>query len=381
MVGRANLENDPDLMKEGLLLLEQCSLFTAQNAVIPDMHYYLGGGYHAVYRATKDSKHIKKALDHLALGILVDKSPQDRLDAARLWFGAAKEADHLSFTDWGFALDVIVDSITQLAGLEATVAKRHKFLRKLPWEVLVIVTALIADGELEKALQSLERVRGLVWSQLSSLRTPLDELRLHNPAIADRLEFLSRTLENAGGRLFPLEERLSGTEGRRLANQEEEAEHSQLAEEHQGLVRMVQTTYPGFEHFLEPPCLTNWSERLPQTGLVALIIVSAFRCDAIVLDPGSGKACQIPLSNFSLSKAQQLQHRLRSLLKETRLIERAGTELVDKVEGRGFRRIQKMDQSQILPSVLRDLWTLVVRPIFEALKLPVSQCFEKALIQ
>ena len=56
----------------------------------------------------------------------------------------------------------------------------------------------MADGGLPKGLESLERVRGFVWNQLSSLRTPMDELRLCNPAIADRLEFLCRGLEIAG---------------------------------------------------------------------------------------------------------------------------------------------------------------------------------------
>jgi hypothetical protein len=272
-------------------------------------------------------------------------------------------------------LDTAIDSITQLAGLEATVAKRHQFLRRLPSWLPCIVSELIADGDLPKALESLERVRGFVWNQLSSLRTPMNDLRSRNPAIADRLEFLSRELEIAGRRVFSLEERLSGTDEENLANQEAEAAHCRMAEEYEELVHTVRTTIPGFKHFLRPPCLTDWSEHLPQTGLVVLIFMSTIGCNAIILGSGN-QPDQIPLPDFSWDKAEKLQSRLRSSLMENGLIRREPSE-----ESRVARPAAKKTRthSQIVSSILRELWMLVVKPILWQLEFPVSECFYMVL--
>jgi hypothetical protein len=221
LVLRAGDQNDINLIREGALLLEQVSFCAPCDDPLAQLH--LGAGYASLYATTMDSNHLNKALHHAVLAIQAEKWPQYRLFAVKAWYLFATaprmESNPPPPTDWGFALDVAIDSITRLAGLEGTVAKCHQLLRELPSELPCIVTALIADGGLPKALESLERVRGFVWSQLSSLRTPMDDLRSRNPSIADRLEFLSRGLEIAGGRLFSLQERLSGTDGQKLANQ------------------------------------------------------------------------------------------------------------------------------------------------------------------
>jgi hypothetical protein len=377
MIIRAGAQNDMNLMNEGALLLEQASYSASHDDPLAQMQ--LSGGYGGLYCTTMDSNHLNKALHHGALAILAEKSPQGRLVAVELWYETATVARILSNhppprRDWGFALDVAIDSITQLAGLEATVAKRHEILRGRPSWLPCIVSTLIADGELPKALESLERIRGFVWNQLNSLRTPMDDLRSCNPAIADRLKFLSQRLEIAGRRVFSLEERLSGTDGQKIANQDEEAAHFRMAEEYEELVRTVQTTIPGFKYFLRPPCLNDWLEHLPPTGLVVLIVMSTIGCNAIILGSGAQPG-RIPLLDFSWKKAEELQIILRSSLMENGLIRRERTEPFE--ESRLARPAAKKTRthSQIVSSILRELWMLVVKPILRQLRFPVSECF------
>jgi hypothetical protein len=128
MIIRAHIQTDMNLMREGGLLLEQDSSSASHDDLQAQMH--LSGGYGVLYFTTMDYNHLNKALHHAALAILTGKSPQLRLIAVELWYWTATIAsNHLPpRRDWGFALDVAIDSITQLAGLEATVAKRHQLL-------------------------------------------------------------------------------------------------------------------------------------------------------------------------------------------------------------------------------------------------------------
>jgi hypothetical protein len=188
LILRAGVQNDINLIREGALLLEQVSFCASRDDPLVQLH--LGAGYASLYATTM-----------LCSQFRPKNGPSIAYSQSRPGICLQR---HLGWnppppTDWGFVLDVAIDSITRFAGLEGTVAKSHQLLQELPSELPCIVTALIADGGLPKALESLERVRGFVWSQLSSLRTLMDDLRSRNPSIANRLEFLSRGLEIAGG--------------------------------------------------------------------------------------------------------------------------------------------------------------------------------------
>lgn len=171
MIFQAVSQNDMNLMREGALLLEQVSVSASHDD--PLAQAFLGAAYGYLSIGNRDSNHLNRALHHAGLSIRAAKSPLARLDGVSFWYGIAGAARILSNhppprRDWGFALDVAIDSITQLAGLEATVA--HEILRGRPSWLPCIVSTLIADGEFPKALESLERIRGFVWNQLSSLR-------------------------------------------------------------------------------------------------------------------------------------------------------------------------------------------------------------------
>jgi hypothetical protein len=355
MVERATFQSNPDLMHEGALLLEQYSAFAAENDVDAMTHLLLGLGYGKLYRATEDSNHIDQALRHRALGILSVKAPLTHLTAVRFWLRDSAAAK-ISLN--GFELlEMIIDSITQPIALKEKVAKRHELLRNLPWEVLGRnLLTLGPDRDLEKGLASLERLRCRMWNQVGGLRTPLDELCSRDPAIADRFSLLSQGLEVLGGRLFTSED-------------EHENADAQLV---QKFFDKVRTTIPGLEPFLRQPSSTEWTAH--RTGVDVTIIVHNAQCDALILFPGSKMPYRAPLPNFSFSKAEQLQSRLRSSLKEQELIRREGVEYPDEVESRAIRPASKRSHSQVISSILRDLWLAIAKPVLIGiLKLSVSE--------
>ena len=56
-----------------------------------------------------------------------------------------------------------------------------------------------------------EHGRCLIWNQLNNLRTPLDELYVYDPGLADHFSRVSRALENADSRADSSEIRTEGT--------------------------------------------------------------------------------------------------------------------------------------------------------------------------
>ena len=54
----------------------------------------------------------------------------------------------------------------------------------------------IENGQVKQAIESLERGRALIWSEIRGFRTSLDHLRAANPALADKFADINRRLES-----------------------------------------------------------------------------------------------------------------------------------------------------------------------------------------
>ena len=50
-------------------------------------------------------------------------------------------------------------------------------------------------GQLEQAVETLERGRGLLWSEMRGLRMSIDQLRLENLPLAERFAAINKDLE------------------------------------------------------------------------------------------------------------------------------------------------------------------------------------------
>ncbi|KAH6905616.1 CHAT domain-containing protein [Coprinopsis sp. MPI-PUGE-AT-0042] len=261
--------------------------------------------------------------------------PRQRLKAARIWADLlSQHHPHL---------------IALIAGLEDSI------------QALEAASAACSLGQVGKALEWLEQGRCIVWSQLSNLRTPLDDLRLHNSQLAQSVTDLSKQLETAGSSQGQSHINLSMLE--KISLEDEARAHLNLARKWDDLLQTVRSI-PGFESFLQPLPYSSLLQHLPASGPVVVINVDKQRCDAIALLAGQAKPLHIPLPNFSLEKAIKYRNNLKANLKEKQLrMQEVQDTTVEGAPGRGARPYKQVVVSQ----VLHDLWKEVASPILNAL--------------
>src|ERR1700744_5850236 len=54
---------------------------------------------------------------------------------------------------------------------------------------------LIGNGQIERAIETLERGRALIWSEMRGFRTSTDQLRAADPALAEKFSIINKELE------------------------------------------------------------------------------------------------------------------------------------------------------------------------------------------
>ncbi|KAH6880937.1 CHAT domain-containing protein [Coprinopsis sp. MPI-PUGE-AT-0042] len=291
--------------------------------------------------------------------------PQDRLKAARIWAQLLNQ-HHPESIDTLHAFDTALALIALIAGLEESVQGRYSQLQDLCGIALEAASAAFSLRRPDKALEWLEQGRCVVWSQLSNLRTPIDDLRLHNSQLAQSVADVSKQLETTGSSRGQSHINLPMLEN--ISLEDEARAHLKLARQWDDLLKTVRSI-PGFESFLLPLPCSSLLQHLPPSGPVVIINVDKQRCDAIALLAGLDEPLHIPLPNFSLEKANRYRGDLKANLESKHLRMREVQETTDEdASGRGVRRPKdKTTQSQVVREILRDLWHEVLSPILNAL--------------
>jgi hypothetical protein len=122
---------------------------------------------------------------------------------------------------------------------------------------------------------------------------------------------------------------------------------------------------PGFEDFMEPKKFTKLANAA-RSGPVVVINVYKSRCDALIVMADSNEVINVPLSTFSYNQAHNLQRSLN------RLLSNAGIRMRD-------TRVGRMVSTELdnggFEGILSSLWTLVVKPVLDALAFSVSHSF------
>jgi hypothetical protein len=310
-----------------------------------------------------------------------------RLMAAREW---AKYAPSISPYEALDAYKTSVNLVSVAAGLRFTIQRRHQHLLETADISRAAAAIALSVGKVEQALEWLEQGRGLVWSQLSQLRAPIEVLRARDPELAERFLSVSKGLENAGAQLASASSSLE----EKMVLQKRTGEQGKYAKEWEELLSAIRAI-PGFENFLLPPPSSSLVSTLPHSGYAVVINVHPGRCDAIALRRGfnGGKPLHIPLSSFSFKKAESLHALLRKNLAEAGVLTRGDVlgferrdedgeaEEAEAGEGessRGLRvfRNSNTGRKDTVEQVLRDLWTLLVRPIVTELSLKVCAVYD-----
>ena len=111
------------------------------------------------------------------------------------WATTARQFGHPSAsTAYDHAMSWMQASLT----FAPTIDKQHYRLvatRGLHTILLHYTSYHIDNGHLERAIETLERGRGLLWSEMRSLCTSLDQIRLVDSNLADKLSAVNRELE------------------------------------------------------------------------------------------------------------------------------------------------------------------------------------------
>jgi tetratricopeptide (TPR) repeat protein len=206
------------------------------------------------------------------------------------------------------------------------------------------------------AVTMLEQGRGVFWMQTLHLRTSA-----FNEVPEDDCQELERML-----RLLEHGARKVEAQGQSTVQHERELEERrQLNEAVQALLTKIRG-YPGLDGFLLPPAFDALFGSLPE-GFVVIVNASKLGHHALLLHRATGLATSLALKLFRTSfDCAQLKNQLP---RDMSSVTEQGSE--DKT--RAMRK--KEGKARCFDDVLSLLWTSVVQPVLDELRLSVSADF------
>ncbi|VDB91778.1 unnamed protein product [Peniophora sp. CBMAI 1063] len=308
-----------------------------------------------------------------ATTLLVGK-PSIRLDSALECIKLL--SDYPDFGSTESLLDAhahIIRIFPEIVWLGHGIDRRLEESARLGNMVNAAVAAFVDSRSRYQAIEWMEIGRSLVWSQLLSLREPLDALKEKHPRLAEDLEKVSLALQNSTNESRPTSHRSYGPDSQMhdtantlhgadhtiwkdIVTATSEDTHRTLAIQYDHLLKDVRAK-EGFQNFLRPPSLIS---RMPiiegLDGPVVFINVHTV-CDALVLFP-NGAVRHIPLPDLTAGGVRNLRSAWAKHLQSPNVRTRAMTP-VDRVFSNG--------RVNVFEIVLWKIWTWIVRPVLQAL--------------
>ncbi|VDC00841.1 unnamed protein product [Peniophora sp. CBMAI 1063] len=303
-------------------------------------------------------------------------SPQERFNCAEEHLHLLAENPHFcTLVALLSAHSRVVDALPELVWLGHSVQRRFEDSADVGELVNSAVSVAIENRQLDMAVGWLEAGRSLIWSQISSLQSPMDDLEKCHPDTAKELREARQRLQQLGT-AAQIGMHAPTAVVRRPAHSdpttpshyvlpiETASDHYQRAAiAYDALLKKIRSL-DGFQDFMRPSKLADLVaapafRRLSATAVV-FINVAKTSCDALVLSKnGSVKLVQLP------ALSQKRAEKLRSLWTEhvgLRRGHRRGE--TSRADARNIRTY-----SNIYVRILSRLWSLVVLPILSALDL------------
>ena len=270
-----------------------------------------------------------------------------RFSVSYLWTHSARSSGHpATLTAYETSILLMQESLSFAPTLDLQhfrLVKMRVQYEKLP---LDYASYLIQIGQLYRAIETLERGRGLLWSEMRGLHTSIDQLRAVNLPLANKFAGVNRELEAltmSGSPLTWMENgSVSGHErmdpvGRLVVKQRK------LIEERDRLIPQIRT-HPGFDRFLIPPSF-DILRSAAAGGPVILINHSEWGSDIIILLHDSPPSF-IPTNDDFYDHAKGLH---------------------DKLLGARNKGLDSREYEDALGYVLEQLYNLVGCPVIERL--------------
>ncbi|KIM28574.1 hypothetical protein M408DRAFT_69298 [Serendipita vermifera MAFF 305830] len=342
------------------------AIFFQQTAVdlTPDGHpdkpgrlSNLGNAFVHHFRSGNLSAHLQSAiLSFSTAANSLTGPPVIRFRAACNW----GQFSHLYGQSPILAFEIAINLLPQVAWLGTSLTNQHAQLTEAGDAVRYAVAVAIELEEYETAAQWAEYGRSIVWQNLLSLRTPLDDLHKAHPELAMRLQTISQELEGSLSNSRPHED-LEPSTSQDLANKA-----TTLAAEREEIIEKVRKK-PGFEYFLKEKTFDKLAPAAHE-GPVVIINIHTRRCDALVIIPDDGEyrnvsIINIPLESFSYEMSAKLFKDFSQLLSSEGV--RARSE-------RQTGRRQPKWKKKITFEILADLWVHVVKPVLDGLAYQVG---------
>ncbi|VDB91738.1 unnamed protein product [Peniophora sp. CBMAI 1063] len=300
--------------------------------------------------------------------------PASRLKSAQACISLLSEYPQFSSAELVLEAHAkIIQIFPEIVWLGHSLERRYSESARLGSEVNSAIAAFIRLRSRYQAIEWMEAGRSLVWSQMFSLRQPLEDLERVHPELASNLRQISLSLQHSDSSSQPTpaqfrhgSERpgpvVAGTAHGMTTTADEGAAPSsvdrrrQLAIDYDDLLRNIRRQ-EGFEDFLRPAKINSLLTSIEHLdGPVVFINVHSSSCDALVLFPNGGIE-HIGLPKLSESRAQGLRSTWTEFLRSSGLRVRGVIPAGRLVKGR----------MNMLGKVLKQLWTCIVRPILKAL--------------
>ncbi|VDB86272.1 unnamed protein product [Peniophora sp. CBMAI 1063] len=299
-------------------------------------------------------------------------SPSTRLDSAK--HCARLLTSHPSNSGTESLLSAhsrLIDVLPEIIWLGHDILRRYEEASRLGELVNAAVSSAIAADALTRAVEWLEAGRALIWTQILSLRTPLDQVQKSQSKLAIDLQSVrERLLLSAKSNSAPEMENVSDVPGLKINHAAEK--HRALAIEYGDLLKEIRAC-EGFDGFLRPQQFATLTAPLTAlNGPIVFINVHESRCDALLLYP-DGQRELVPLLRLTSERADQL-HSLwttelayhRDRLRDP-TVPRQGA-LPQDIIALSRHTSHVYEDGDDLSHLLKCLWEWIVYPVLENLQ-------------
>ncbi|KAN0141130.1 CHAT domain containing protein [Lactarius tabidus] len=274
-----------------------------------------------------------------------------RLHIACSWACLARESQHPSIST---AYETAVSLMQDALFVSPTLQLQHNTLANAPLFVRCIAldyaSYQVDLGQLEKAIETLERGRALLWSEMRHFRTSSDQLFEADPHLCDKFVAVNRELEELTKSIPPSHQlsmddavaddfRAGDQFGRFLLRQRG------LLKERDNLISQIRAL-PGFDRFLTSPSFDTLRSAA-SSGPVIIINHSKPRSDILILLHNTFPSLIHTPDNF-YDRASALEDRLST--------------------SRVKDGLNSSDYDKTLASVLAELYELVGKPLIDRLR-------------
>ena len=202
----------------------------------------------------------------------------------------------------------------------------------------------IDSGHLGEAIETLERGRGLLWSEMRGLRTSIDQLRLVDSDLAEKFSAVNRELE-ALTMALSLNNNVRGNNGLEGMDPYGHSviQKQKLLDDRKNLITHIQAL-PGFDTFLRPPSFDTLRSAASH-GPIIILSHCEWRSDILILLHNSPPSL-IPTPDDFYIRANKLQ---------------------DQLLGEQKKGLESDAYENALRAVLKDLYELVGKPVIKRL--------------